>query len=233
MVIADRHAGRPRDSAADADPEGPLPVPRTGRPRPHVRLPRRARRIAAVSAAAGAANWAWSAAPCCSAWSTPAVALWSTFLFRDHLPRRGLDCAPPASLVLLALCGGMAGADRITDTADDNLYADEVILARRHALPAHRPHPVEGRHPPVPQLAPAVQLARRVPLSRGAGASGTRRRCRRRAACWCCGGGDGLAVREILKYPPGRDDHAGRPRSGDDPAVLARIRCSSSSTRTR
>ena len=39
------------------------------------------------------------------------------------------------------------------------------------------------------------------------------------------GGGDGLAVREMLKYPQVEQHHAGRSRSGDDAAVLARIRC--------
>ena len=72
------------------------------------------------------------------------VALWSTFLFQEHLPRpawtRGACLA-----VVLALCGGLAGANCITDTADAALYADEVILARTTPYQRHRPHPLEGR----------------------------------------------------------------------------------------
>ena len=57
------------------------------------------------------------------------VALWSTFLFRDQLgvqPRP----APASAVVLLSLGAGMLAADRISSVADDSLYADEVILSR-------------------------------------------------------------------------------------------------------
>ena len=58
-----------------------------------------------------------------------AVALWSTFLFRDSIGRpAGLRIM--SVIVLAALGGGMFGADRIAASADDNLYADEVIFAR-------------------------------------------------------------------------------------------------------
>ena len=51
-----------------------------------------------------------------------AVALWSTYLFRDQIGARGalrLACAA----VLIALGAGMAGAERISAAADNNLYA--------------------------------------------------------------------------------------------------------------
>src|SRR5204863_6236973 len=58
-----------------------------------------------------------------------AVALWSTFLFTNQLSRtRGLRVA--CLLVLFGLGVGLAEAKRITATADDNIYADEIIFAR-------------------------------------------------------------------------------------------------------
>ncbi|HET7207627.1 MAG TPA: polyamine aminopropyltransferase, partial [Terriglobales bacterium] len=57
------------------------------------------------------------------------VALWSTFLFGSQLTRtRGLRVA-----CLFVLCGlgtGIAEARYITATAEDNIYADEIIFAR-------------------------------------------------------------------------------------------------------
>jgi spermidine synthase len=127
------------------------------------------------------------------------VALWSTYLFRDQLGARGLlriSCAA----VLLALGAGMAGAERITEAADANLYADEVIFARdtryqrivltkwkddvRLFLSSHLQFSSRDEyryhealvHPGLASL----PGARRVLV---------------------LGGGDGLAVREILKYP--------------------------------
>ena len=49
------------------------------------------------------------------------------------------------------------------------------------------------------------------------------------------GGGDGLALREVLRYPQRRARHAGRSRSGDDAALLARTRswCGSTAARCR
>jgi spermidine synthase len=127
------------------------------------------------------------------------VALWSTFLFRDSIGRAaGLRVL--SVIVLAALSAGMFGADRIAATADDNLYADEVIFARntryqrivltkwkddlRLFLSSHlqfssrdeyRYH--EGLvHPGLAALPGARSVL-------------------------VLGGGDGLAVREILKYP--------------------------------
>src|SRR6266700_3169643 len=58
-----------------------------------------------------------------------AVALWSTFLFANQLSRpRGLRVA--CAVVLCALGAGIAGAKHITATAEDNIYADEIIFAR-------------------------------------------------------------------------------------------------------
>jgi spermidine synthase len=127
------------------------------------------------------------------------VALWSTFLFRERLPRVwGLRLAGLAVLALLG--GGMAAAEWITATADEELYADEVIFARdtryqrivvtrwkddlRLFLNSHLQFSSRDEyryHEALvhPGLA-ALPAARRALV---------------------LGGGDGLAVRELLKYP--------------------------------
>ncbi len=128
-----------------------------------------------------------------------AVALWSTYLFADQLVRTaGLRAA---GFVVLATLGcGMAFANRITIAAENNIYADEVIFSRdtryqrivltkwkddiRLFLSSHLQFSSRDEyryHEALvhPGLA-AVPGAQRVLV---------------------LGGGDGLAVREILKYP--------------------------------
>ena len=127
------------------------------------------------------------------------VALWSTWIFRTQIGRPGALRAMCA-VVLVALGAGMAGADRIAAAADQNLYADDVILTRstryqrivltrwkddlRLFLNGHLQFSSRDEyryHEALvhPGLA-AVPGARRVLV---------------------LGGGDGLAVREVLKYP--------------------------------
>src|SRR5882757_6060857 len=128
-----------------------------------------------------------------------AVAFWSTFLFANQLPRtRGLRIA--CLVVLFGLGAGLAEAKHITATAEDNIYADEIIFARdtryqhliltrfkddlRLFLNSHLQFSSRDEyryhealvHPGLS----AVPAPRRVLI---------------------LGGGDGLAVREILKYP--------------------------------
>src|SRR6266403_835918 len=127
------------------------------------------------------------------------VALWSTFLFANQLSAtRDLRVASLA--VLCALGAGLAEAKEITATAEDNIYADEIILARdtryqhlvltrfkddlRLFLNSHLQFSSRDEyryHEALvhPGLA-AVPAPRHVLI---------------------LGGGDGLAVREILKYP--------------------------------
>jgi spermidine synthase len=128
-----------------------------------------------------------------------AVALWSTFLFRKQLPStRALRLL---CIVIICFLGvGMLQAKRITDAAEDNIYADEIIFARdtryqhivltrfkddiRLFLNSHLQFSSRDEyryhealiHPGLS----AVPAPRRVLV---------------------LGGGDGLAVREILKYP--------------------------------
>ena len=127
------------------------------------------------------------------------VAMWSTYLFRDQLGGRSLLRA--ACIAVLALLGaGMAASEKITQAADNNLYADEVIFSRdtryqrivltkwkadvRLFLSSHLQFSSrdEDRYHEAlvhPGLA-AIPGALRVLV---------------------LGGGDGLAVREVLKYP--------------------------------
>lgn len=130
------------------------------------------------------------------------VALWSTFLFRDSIGRP-VALRAISVVVLLALASGMVGADAISATADDSLYADEVIFSRntryqrivltkwkddlRLFLSSHLQFSSRDEyryHEALvhPGLA-ALPGARNVLV---------------------LGGGDGLAVREILKYPVDR-----------------------------
>jgi spermidine synthase len=127
------------------------------------------------------------------------VALWSTWLFRDRLgARRWLQAAGVAVLLMLSV--GMWRAGRITSIAEESLYADEVIFSRdtryqrivltawkddlRLFLNGHLQFSSRDEyryHEALvhPGLA-ALPGARRVLV---------------------LGGGDGLAVREILRYP--------------------------------
>ena len=127
------------------------------------------------------------------------VALWSTVLFRRQLgaPRFLISACV---MVLSMLAVGMVGANRLTNLAEENLYADEVILAKssryqrivvtawkndlRLFLNGHLQFSSRDEyryHEALvhPGLA-ATPWARRVLI---------------------LGGGDGLAAREVLRYP--------------------------------
>jgi spermidine synthase len=127
------------------------------------------------------------------------VALWSTFLFSNQLSSaRGLRAA-----CLLVICGlsvGIAEAKRITATAEDNIYADEIIFARD----SRYQHLVLTRFKDDLRLFlnSHLQFSSRdeyryheALVHPGLAAVPTPRHV------LVLGGGDGLAVREILKYP--------------------------------
>jgi spermidine synthase len=128
-----------------------------------------------------------------------AVALWSTFLFASQLA----NAQTMRALCFIVLCGlgiALAEAKHITTAAEDNIYADEIIFARdtryqhivltrfkddiRLFLNSHLQFSSRDEyryhealiHPGLS----AIPAPRRVLV---------------------LGGGDGLAVREILKYP--------------------------------
>jgi spermidine synthase len=128
-----------------------------------------------------------------------AVALWSTYLFAPQLiQKRGLRIA---CLLVLALLGmGTAKAQLITSTAEENIYADEIIFARD----THYQHIVLTRFKDDLRLFlnSHLQFSSRdeyryheALVHPGLAAISAPR------TVLVLGGGDGLAVREILKYP--------------------------------
>ena len=127
------------------------------------------------------------------------VALWSTYLFADQLPtRRALRVA--SFVVLAALGVGMASARKLTDFAEGSLYADDVIFARDSRY--QRIVLTSWRDDLRLFLNSHLQFSSRdeyryheALVHPGLSAlSGARR-------VLVLGGGDGLAVREILKHP--------------------------------
>jgi spermidine synthase len=127
------------------------------------------------------------------------VALWSTFLFRAQLPRalwqRGL-----CTVVVAMLGVGFLFADQITDTADAALYADEVILAR--TTPYQRMVVTKWKEDYRLYLNSHLQFSSRdeyryheALVHPGLASIPQARRA------LVLGGGDGMAVREMLKYP--------------------------------
>lgn len=128
-----------------------------------------------------------------------AVGLWSTWIFRGQLPAvgflRGLAIA-----AILTLGGGVLAADRITEWSEDRLYADEVILAR--SSPYQRIVLTRWRDDVRLFLNGHLQFSSRdeyryhealVHPALAAHPAPQR--------VLVLGGGDGLAAREVLRYP--------------------------------
>jgi len=135
-----------------------------------------------------------------------AVALWALYLFRHEL--RQLRAHATACLATLALlAAAMAWADHLTSWAEDRLYQDHAILAL--STPYQRivvtNAPGEGRAGLRLFLNGNLQFAQRdeyryhEALVHPAMAAFAAQAAPRKVAV--LGGGDGMAVREILKYP--------------------------------
>jgi spermidine synthase len=132
------------------------------------------------------------------------VALWSTHLFRATLPRRGWFVGAGIA-ALIALTAGMLGANRITDLAEEGLYADPVILARdtkyqrvvvtswKDDLRLH----LNGHL----QFSSRDEYRYHEALVHPGLATVVARAAGRPVRVLVLGGGDGLAVREVLRYP--------------------------------
>ena len=132
-----------------------------------------------------------------------AVALWALWLFRHEL-RQLRAHALACGLCLLTLGGGMAGADHITTWAEDRLYQDPVLFAVNS--PYQRivvtRNSGEGRVGYRLFLNGNLQFAERDeyryhealvhPVMAAHGGA-------KKVAV--LGGGDGMAAREVLKYP--------------------------------
>ncbi len=128
-----------------------------------------------------------------------AVALWSTFIFKNQLavPRR-LQVA--SVMVIAVLLGGFTQGKRITGLAEENIYSDEIIFARD----THYQHIVLTKWKDDIRLFlnSHLQFSSRdeyryheALVHPGLSAVPAPRRV------LVLGGGDGLAVREVLKYP--------------------------------
>ncbi len=127
------------------------------------------------------------------------VALWSTWLLADEIPRpAGLRARCTA--VLLLLGGGIAGAERLTAMAEEALFADAIVYARQSAhqrivLTAGRGSLqlfLDGNL----QFSSADEYRYHEALVHPAFAVAVRH-----ADVLILGGGDGLAAREVLRQP--------------------------------
>jgi spermidine synthase len=126
------------------------------------------------------------------------VGLWSTSLLRDELKRPG-RLQVRCGLALVALCTGLVLADRLTDLAEEGLFADPIVYA--HQSPYQRIVVTHGRASfqlfldGNLQFSSADEYRYHEALVHPAMAAADRR-----TNVLVLGGGDGLAVRELLKH---------------------------------
>ena len=128
-----------------------------------------------------------------------AVALWAVWLFRQEL-RRLPEHVAACVLVLGALLAGFVGADHITTLAEDKFYQDRIVFTA--ASPYQRIVVTRGRLGHRLYLNGNLQFAQadeyryhEALVHPAMAAHGAPRKVA------VLGGGDGMAVREILKYP--------------------------------
>jgi spermidine synthase len=127
------------------------------------------------------------------------IGLWSTWIFRSRLPRPG-PLRARAVAVLLGLFMGFVGADALVAWAEVRLYADEVVYAKDTK---HQRITVTSSRAGFQlflngalQFASADEARYHEALVHPAMASASARR-----RVLVLGGGDGLAVREVLRHP--------------------------------
>lgn len=134
------------------------------------------------------------------------VAVWCTYLMRDLLPRRrqAVFLRAEAYGVLALMIGGLFYSKELTSLAEDSLYADPIVFAKTSRY--QRIVVTEGKGSFQLYINGALQLASidehryhealvHPPMSVAEELSG---RAPRRVLV--LGGGDGLAVREILRH---------------------------------
>jgi spermidine synthase len=128
-----------------------------------------------------------------------AVALWTTYLLEDEIGRAG-PLRARAYAVLLLLVAGFAGAERVNTLAEQALFADSVVFTEQSAyqrITVTRNHDhfqlyLDGNL----QFASADEYRYHEALVHPAFAVAPHH-----TRVLVLGGGDGLATREILKYP--------------------------------
>ncbi|MEX8193436.1 polyamine aminopropyltransferase [Comamonas guangdongensis] len=128
-----------------------------------------------------------------------AVAVWALLLFKNelrHLRAHAWACAG----VMLALAGGIWGADHLTRLADEHFYQDRIVLSSATAY--QRIVVTQGRQGARLYLNGNLQFAQsdeyryhEALVHPAMAAHGAPRKVA------VLGGGDGMAVRELLKYP--------------------------------
>ena len=128
-----------------------------------------------------------------------AVAVWALWLFRQELHRLGEHIAACA-LVVGLLAAGMVGADQITTLAEDRFYQDRIVFST--TSPYQRIVVTQGLAGHRLYLNGNLQFAQRdeyryheALVHPAMAAHGGPRKVA------VLGGGDGMAVREVLKYP--------------------------------
>ncbi|MDO5693990.1 MAG: polyamine aminopropyltransferase [Pseudomonadota bacterium] len=132
-----------------------------------------------------------------------AVAVWALWLFRHELRQWGAH-AVACALTIALLAAGLAGASQITTLTEDKLYADQVVFAQstpyQRIVVTHAPG--EGKPGHRLFLNGNLQFAERdeyryheALVHPAMAAHGAPKKVA------VLGGGDGMAVREILKYP--------------------------------
>jgi spermidine synthase len=128
-----------------------------------------------------------------------AVAFWTTILLRESL-RRPAALRAGAIVVLAVLAGGMASANRVLELSEANIYADDILLARN--TPYQRIVLTAWRDDLRLFLNANLQFSSRdeyryheALVHPGLASRPWVRRV------LILGGGDGLALREVLKYP--------------------------------
>jgi spermidine synthase len=131
------------------------------------------------------------------------VALWALRLFRDDVSqRRGL--ALLAVLGLAALAAGMALAPRVMDLAEERAFPDEVVYAKtspyQRVVITRAPGDLRLYLNGNLQFSTRDEYRYHEALVHPALAA-----LPRRAHVLILGGGDGLAAREVLKYPDVED----------------------------
>jgi spermidine synthase len=126
------------------------------------------------------------------------IAFWTTYLLGDEI-RRPLQLRVRCVVVLLALVTGLAFADRLTALAEDGLYNHEIVYAKQSAyqrIVVTRSDSgfqlfLDGNL----QFASSDEYRYHEALVHPAFATTSQP-----ARVLVLGGGDGLALREILKY---------------------------------
>jgi spermidine synthase len=128
-----------------------------------------------------------------------AVALWSVWLLRAQLGARRI-IAGACVAVLVLLGAGMAGATRITNLAEDSIYSDDVIFSRstryqRIVLTAWKDDLRLWLNSHLQFSSRDEYRYHEALVHPGLATRPSARRV------LVLGGGDGLAVREVLRYP--------------------------------